>query len=121
MSEISDHVTIGEANRQRLDKHEHTLETISQELTTVRKDLDSIKIVWSEARRTSERNHTVLGSLLGVTVIGVFGFFGQIVLSARWAATTDAMLAHMSQSQTRLEAISSDHERRLRSEEISPH
>lgn len=118
---MSEQITIGEANRARLDKHERTLEVISKDLTTVRQDLDAMRIVWSEAKRSSDRNHQILVALLGVTVIGVFGFISQVVMSARWAATTDAMLSHMSRSQERIEMVVSDHEKRLRTEEVSPH
>lgn len=110
-----------ELNRQRLDRHEKTLDVISSDLTTVRKDLDAIRTVWDVAEKSHERNHSLLRSLVGIAIIGVLSFVGQIIMSARWAATTDGMLLHMSQSQARLEAVAQDHERRLRVEEISPH
>lgn len=114
-------IHLGELNRQRLDKHERTLESISGSLSTMRQDLDELRSTWSAQQKAQARSHNLLTSLLVVTVIGVFGFFSQIVMSARWAATTDAMLMGLDKGQNRLEVVVSDHEKRIRQEEISPH
>lgn len=114
-------IHIGELNRQRLDKHERTLESISGSLSTMRQDLDELRSTWAAQQKAQERSHSLLTSLLVVTIIGVFGFFSQIIMSARWAATTDALLLGLDKGQNRLEMVVLDHEKRIRTEEISPH
>lgn len=114
-------LSIGRLNRERLDKHEKTLEAISSDLAKVRSDLDVIRTAWDATQHAKDKLHSLLMSLLAVTLVGVFGFFGQLVLSARWAATTDALLASLERSQNRLENIVGDHEKRIRAEEVSPH
>jgi hypothetical protein len=99
----------------RVDLHETTLNTVVNDMGSLKKDVHEIKITLRERDNLMGFLKAVFISLLSISFLGLMTVGGQIVMTARWMAQTDMRFTFMERTHADTEQTVADHEARLRS------